>query len=87
MHAAGTGAVLAQQHAPEGTRDPGLPDAVLEAVLAAILTDAPPSRQDDVRTLAITFATTVDDLPALTPAERTLLREWLHRATTAQTAT
>ncbi|UOX92057.1 TetR/AcrR family transcriptional regulator [Amycolatopsis sp. FBCC-B4732] len=64
VHAAGTGTVLALLAAPPTGRDPGLADAMWEAVAHRILTDVP----------------TPDAAPApLTDAERALLAEWLSR--------
>ena len=65
VHAAGTGTLLALLAAPPESRDPGLADAMWEAVAHRILTDAPEP----------------DAVPAapLTDAERALLAEWLAR--------
>jgi AcrR family transcriptional regulator len=65
VHAAGTGAVLTLLASPPQDRDPGLADALREAVLRAILTDAP--------------ADSPAPPPKLTDAERALLAEWLDR--------
>jgi AcrR family transcriptional regulator len=67
VHAAGTGAVLTLLAVPPGEREPGLADTMYQAVLHAILTDAP------VPDAAET------DLSKLTAAERALLAEWLER--------
>lgn len=67
VHAAGTGAVLTLLARPPQDRDPGLAEAMYEAVLARILTDAP-----------VPPAVT-PELSKLTGAERTLLAEWLDR--------
>ncbi|WIY00573.1 TetR/AcrR family transcriptional regulator [Amycolatopsis mongoliensis] len=67
VHAAGTGTVLALLGRPPADRDPGLAEAMYEAVLARILTDAP-------------APPAVSPAPAkLTGAERALLAEWLDR--------
>ncbi|GAA2603675.1 TetR/AcrR family transcriptional regulator [Paractinoplanes durhamensis] len=76
IHAAGTGAVLAIM---TGAAD-GLGEAMFDAVAAAILTDRPALPADDTRTVAVAFAAVVDDLPALSTAERALLTEWLDKA-------
>jgi AcrR family transcriptional regulator len=70
IHAAGTGAVLTLlARAPED-RDPGLAEAMFEAVLGRILTDAP---------ALPTAPATPAELAKLTGAERALLAEWLGR--------
>ncbi|MFG1641245.1 TetR/AcrR family transcriptional regulator [Amycolatopsis sp. NPDC049252] len=67
VHAAGTGAVLTLLATPPDDRETGLADALYQAVLHAILADAP----------APEVAT--PDLAKLTAAERALLAEWLDR--------
>lgn len=69
VHAAGTGAVLALLTRSPADRDLdlGLADAMYEAVLARILTDAPVP------------PTGPTELSKLTGAERALLAEWLDR--------
>jgi hypothetical protein len=96
IQAAGTGAVLALLALPPDERDPGLADAMYDAVAAAILTTAPavPGTADagategagDTTALAVAFATIAPDLPALSDAERALLTEWLARAVDALVA-
>ena len=83
IHAAGSGTVLALLATPPEQRDPGLADAMLEAVLAAILTDAPGTTPTGPAAIAIQFATLIDELPALSDAERVLLGEWVARAIAA----
>ena len=77
------GTVLALLATPPEQRDPGLADAMLEAVLAAILTDSPGSAPAGPAAVAIQFATLIDELPALSDAERALLGEWVARAIAA----
>lgn len=80
LHAAGTGTVFTLLSlAPEG-RDPGLVDAMYDAVMQTILTDAPPLPEDGATAAAVTFRTVVPDLTTLSDAERALLAEWLDRA-------
>jgi AcrR family transcriptional regulator len=67
IHAAGTGAVLTLLAVPPDELDLGFADTMYQAVLHAILADAP----------ALEVAT--PDLSKLTAAERTLLAEWLDR--------
>ncbi|MCY1141017.1 TetR/AcrR family transcriptional regulator [Actinoplanes sp. Pm04-4] len=83
IHAAGTGAVLALLGMPAEDRDTGLPDAMFDAVAAAILTTAPVTPDPGVAATAVTFGTVLPGLPALTDAERTLMAEWLTRSLTA----
>ncbi|HXL16852.1 MAG TPA: hypothetical protein VN961_04950 [Streptosporangiaceae bacterium] len=47
----------------------------------SILTDVPALAQDSTTAAAVAFRTVVPKLPMLTGAERTLLSEWLDRAT------
>ncbi|MCR6489118.1 TetR/AcrR family transcriptional regulator [Amycolatopsis sp. OK19-0408] len=65
IHAAGTGAVLTLLARKPEDRDPGLGEALREAVLREILTDSP--------------APFAEVLPRLTEAERALVREWSNR--------
>ncbi len=80
IHAAGTGTVLALLGSPPEDRDPGLSDAVFDAVSAAILATVPVTRDTDVSTVTVLFLTVLPDLPGLTDAERTLMAEWIARA-------
>ncbi|MGW6929852.1 TetR/AcrR family transcriptional regulator [Lentzea sp. NPDC054927] len=79
IHAAGSGAVLALLGRPEAQRDPELTDALLDAVLAQILTSAPVPPAADPMALVVAFRETLPQLPSLSDAERTLLSEWLTR--------
>lgn len=80
IHAAGNGTVLALLGVPKQERDPGLADAMLDAVLGRILAAAPAVPQAGTTAVAVTFATVIPDLPGLTDAERALLAEWLRRS-------
>ncbi|WP_181784865.1 TetR/AcrR family transcriptional regulator [Pseudonocardia pini] len=80
IHAAGTGTVFALLATPPGERDPGLADALFDAVCTGLLTTTAPARDDGVATAAVTFLTVLADLPALTDAERALMAEWLTRS-------
>ncbi|GHJ07935.1 TetR family transcriptional regulator [Micromonospora humidisoli] len=80
VHAAGTGVILTLLGTPAPQRDPGLGDAVLDAVLGGILTTTPATPDPTLRTAAVTLAALTPDLPGLTDAERTLLTEWLTRS-------
>ncbi|MFI5959263.1 TetR/AcrR family transcriptional regulator [Cryptosporangium sp. NPDC051539] len=83
VHAAGVGAVLAVLDGAADRRDPGFADAMFDAVASAILGAGTAVPDDSLRTVAITFGTLIDDLPALTDAERTLMSEWLSRSLAA----
>ncbi|GAA2157774.1 TetR/AcrR family transcriptional regulator [Actinomadura napierensis] len=83
LHAAGTGAVLAILALQPQRRDPGLADALFDAVSAAILADAPAVPAPGSLAVTIAFSTAVPDLPALSAGEKTLLGEWLDRSITA----
>lgn len=78
IHAANTGVVLTLLTAPDP--DPGLADAMYEAVTRTILTDAPALAEDGPVAAAVAFRTVVPDLPRLTDTERAMLSEWLNRA-------
>jgi AcrR family transcriptional regulator len=80
IRAAGTGAVLTLLSLPPQDRDPGLADAMYDAVTQAILTDAPALPDEPATAAAVTFRTLVPDLTTLSDAERALLSEWLDRA-------
>lgn len=89
IHAAGTGAVHALLAAPVDERDPGLGEAMMEAVLDAILV-ADPSGADDVGdsrvvAAAVSLRAVAADLDVLSPSERLLLAEWLDRVAQAPT--
>ena len=80
IHAAGTGAVLTLLSLPPEDRDPGLADAMYDAVTQSILTDAPALAEDGTTAAAVAFRTVVPRLSMLTDAERALLSQWLDRA-------
>ncbi|MBM2615985.1 TetR/AcrR family transcriptional regulator [Actinoplanes sp. LDG1-06] len=82
IHAAGSGTVLALLQTPAEARDPGLADAMFEAVATRILTTAPSTADTGTTAVAVTFQTALPDLPALTEAERALMAEWLTRSLT-----
>ncbi|GAB3559356.1 TetR/AcrR family transcriptional regulator [Spelaeicoccus albus] len=86
IHAAGTGAVLALLAMPDSERDPGLADAMYDAVSHAMLTEArafdtrEKEARDEVQAATVTFRTLVPRLSKLSDSERTLMTEWLDRA-------
>ncbi|QKW25722.1 TetR/AcrR family transcriptional regulator [Streptomyces seoulensis] len=79
IRAAGTGAVHTLLAQPPESRDPGLADALFEAVTRTVLTDAPALPVDDVTSAVTAFRALVPRLPGLTPAEASLMEEWLSR--------
>lgn len=80
IHAAGMGAVLSILSTPAALNDLGVGDAMYDAVLAAILTDAPALPVAGTTASAVAFRTVVPNLPSLTDAERALMTQWLDRA-------
>ena len=79
IHAAGTGAVLTLLSTPPEDRDLDLADAMYEAVMRSILTDAPTLPADGATAVAVAIRAVAPTLPMLTDAERALLSEWLDR--------
>ncbi|MFG1765600.1 TetR/AcrR family transcriptional regulator [Micromonospora parva] len=86
IHSAGHGTILALLGTPPEQRDPGLSEAMLDAVLTSILSATPATPDTTTKTVAVTFATVLPDLPGLTDAERALMAEWLLRSLTHPTA-
>ncbi|KAB1935024.1 TetR/AcrR family transcriptional regulator [Micromonospora sp. ALFpr18c] len=82
IHAAGNGTILALLGMPADQRDPGLGDAMFDAVLGGVLATAPATPDTSTNAIAVTFATVVPDLPGLSDAERALMAEWLGRSLT-----
>jgi AcrR family transcriptional regulator len=64
---------------PAEDRDPDLPQAMYDAVLARILTDPPDLSQDRTPAAAVTLRAITPELEMLTNAERQLLDVWLDR--------
>ncbi|WP_199511148.1 TetR/AcrR family transcriptional regulator [Nucisporomicrobium flavum] len=79
IHAAGTGAVLTLLATAPEQRDPGLADAMYDAVTSFILTDVPALPAAGAAGAAVAFRAYVPELPNLTGTERALLAEWLDR--------
>lgn len=80
IHSAGNGTILTLLGVPPEQRDPGLSEAMFDAVLNSILATAPATPDTATNAVAVTFATVLPDLPGLTEAERALMAEWLHRS-------
>lgn len=83
IQAAGIGTIQLLLSTPPADRDPGVADAMYDAVLAQILTESPGHTGDDLAAAAVTFRAVVAQLGALTDAERHLMTEWLDRAIAA----
>ena len=79
IHAAGTGALLALIGLSPDERDPGLAEAMLDAVLGRILAIDPAPPAADRISQVIALHAAAPELPGLTDAERALLGEWLGR--------
>ncbi|MBL0746322.1 TetR/AcrR family transcriptional regulator [Nocardioides sp. G10] len=81
IHAAGVGVIQALLATPADQRDPGLGEAMIDAVLGAILVDAPEQREEPNGSLtaAVSLRAVAPDLDVLSPSERQLLVEWLDR--------
>ena len=80
IQAAGIGAIQTILATPAEHRDQGLADAMYEAVVSQILSDARERTADDELTTAVAFRAIAPGLEALTDAERLMLVEWLDRA-------
>jgi AcrR family transcriptional regulator len=80
IRAGGTGAVLTLLSTPPGQRDPGLADAMYEAVLREILTNAPEVPDSGLIAAAVALRALAPRLGMLSGAEQKLLSEWLDRA-------
>ncbi|GAB3161257.1 TetR/AcrR family transcriptional regulator [Amycolatopsis stemonae] len=77
--AAGSGVTLSLIAQPEASRDLAMSTQVRESVLAGLLTDRP-AEGSSTGALAVALSTRLaDDVDELTPTERGMLREWLHR--------
>ena len=79
VQAAGVGAVQVLLATAPEDRDPGLPEALYDAVLAQILTDPPTHGDGGAMAATVAFRALAPGLEALTAAERELLVEWLDR--------
>lgn len=84
IHAAGSGVTLALIGTPPEERDPGLAEATREAVLAAIVADAPAGEatagdgRNRAAHRAVALRAVLPEVQAeFTPGERALLAEWL----------
>jgi AcrR family transcriptional regulator len=80
IQAAGIGTIQVLLSTPPAQRDSGLADAMYDAVLGQILTDAPGRSSEGLAATAVTFRAVLPQLDMLSNAERTLMAEWLDRA-------
>ncbi|MER6304038.1 helix-turn-helix domain-containing protein [Kitasatospora sp. NPDC001539] len=79
IHAAGVGTVQILLATPPERRDPAMGEAMMDAVFARILPDAPSAATDSTRVLAVALRAVAPDLETLSVPERHLLIEWLDR--------
>lgn len=83
IHAVNVGVVLSLIATPETDRDPDLSARTRDIVLAAITTSTPSGGAGDLATRALALDAALDDREGpLSPAETTLLRDWLRRLAT-----
>ncbi|MGI3780538.1 MAG: hypothetical protein ACRYG2_07135, partial [Janthinobacterium lividum] len=79
IQSAGVGVIQVLLSTAPEHRDPGLAEGIYDAVLAQILTDAPPRTDDGSTATVVAFRALAPGLEALTAAERELVAEWLDR--------
>jgi len=84
VQAGGIGTIQTILATPAEHRDPGLGEAMYEAVLAQILTDAPAREQDDTLAATVAFRALAPSLGVLSDSERQLMTEWLDRVLAAE---
>lgn len=80
LQAAGIGAIQTLLATPPEHRDPGLADAMFEAVLGHVLAGAPDRGSGRPAATTVAFRAIAPGLGVLSDAERQLLVEWLDRA-------
>jgi AcrR family transcriptional regulator len=80
ISAAGNGAILCALGSSDRDAGLALGDAMLDAVLGAILTTAVPAAGGELLSNAVSLAAIAPHLPELTDAERQLMGEWLSRS-------
>ncbi len=83
IQAAGTGVIQTLLATPPEHHDPDLAEAMYDAVLTQILTDAPDLPDGGPMATAVTFRAIAPELAMLSNAERTLLDDWLARVLSA----
>ncbi len=80
VQAAGVGTIQTLLASPPDRRDPGLADAMFDAVLGRILVDGPARPDPGPLATANAFRALAPRLEALTETEQRLLLEWVDRA-------
>jgi AcrR family transcriptional regulator len=83
IQAAGIGVIQTLLTTPPEHRDPDLAEAMYDAVLAQILTNAPDTPKGEPLATAVTFRAIAPELAMLSTAERQLLDDWLARIISA----
>ena len=79
VRAAACGVVFILLETPERERDPSLSEMTREAVIAAIIAEAPEPGQLELTPVATTLRALLPSTDGLTDGERHLLTEWLDR--------
>lgn len=79
IQAAGIGVIQTLLAIPARHRDPGLGEAMYEAVLRQIIADAPRRIDDGPMATAVALRAIAPELTQITEAEQRLLCEWLDR--------
>ena len=87
IQAAGIGIIQSLLATPAEHRDPELGEAMLNAVLGQVMTDAPLEAPNGPVAPAVALRALAPQLDALTESERRLLVEWLDRVTDAPAGT
>ncbi|WP_433041938.1 TetR/AcrR family transcriptional regulator [Dactylosporangium sp. CS-033363] len=85
IQAAGVGTIQTLLVTPRERRDPSLGDAMMDAVLARILTDAPAEEPDTPTAAAVALRALAPQIDVLSEGERRLLMEWMDRIAEAAT--
>ena len=83
LQAACLGVVQTLLSTPVDRRDPGLADAMFDAVLTQILTDTPSPANDGPVAIANALRAVTPQLTVLSRAEQNLLADWLDRIVAA----
>ncbi len=83
IQAAGIGVIQTLLATPAEHHDPGLAEAMYDAILAQILTDPPDLPEGGSKATAVTFRAIAPELTMLSDAERKLLDDWLARVVSA----
>ena len=84
IQSAGIGTIQTILATRSEQQDPGLADAMYEAVLAQILTDMPQREPNDQLSTVVAFRAIAPELTELSGAERSVLAEWLDRVIAAE---